>query len=333
MIDVALLLNRGDVQKLLNIEDAIDVVEAAFSELASGTATMPDRTVIIDPDVGGWIASMPAYLKSSGALGAKSVTVYKGNPDKFGLPTTLASIILLDQNTGQTVAVMDGGYLTAIRTGAVSGVATRHLARKDASVGAILGAGVQARAQVLAMCASANLEKVVIFAMDPPESVQAFADGLAEATGVTMEVASSTAGALSDADVVALATTAAEPIVDGAWFKPGAHINAIGSHAPGVRELDTATLLRAKVVCDTKVACLNEAGDIQIPIEAGEYSADQIHGDLGDVVNGTIAGRESDDEITLFKSVGLAIQDISCAALVYKKAKEAGAGIEFDFSR
>jgi len=329
---MALLLDKSDVERLLNIDDAIEVVEGAFSELASGTAIMPDRTVMLDPDVGGWIASMPAYLKSSGALGGKSVTVYKSNPDKFDLPTTLATIIVLDQNTGQTVAVMDGGYLTAIRTGAVSGVATKYLARKDAKVGAILGAGVQARAQVLAICSAANLDKVLIYAVDPPERVQAFADDLAQATGITMEIGSSTQSVVEQSDIVCLATTAAEPILDGDWFKPGAHINAIGSHAPGVRELDTKSLLRAKVVCDTKVACLNEAGDIQIPIEAGDYSADQIYGDLGEVVNGTISGRENDDEVTLFKSVGLAVQDISCAGLVYRQAVAQGVGQEFNFS-
>ena len=329
---MALLLSRGDVQKLLNIEDAINVVEKAFGELAAGTAEMPDRTVLIDPEVGGWIAFMPAYLKSSGALGAKAVTVYKQNPDKFGLPTTLATIVLLDQNSGQTVSVMDGGFLTAIRTGAVTGVATRHLARKDASVGGILGAGVQARAQVLAMCTAANLEKMMIYAVDAPEALKAFANGLASDTGVEMVIASSGREVCENADVLALATTAANPIVDGDWFKPGAHINAIGSHAPGVRELDTKTLKRARVVCDTKTACLLEAGDIQIPIEAGEYSADEIHGDLGDVVNGTIAGRDNDEQITLFKSVGLAVQDLSCANLVYEKAKETGTGVDFDFS-
>ncbi len=328
---MALLLNQADVQNLLTMGDAVDVVESAFSELAGGTAIMPDRTVMIDPDVGGWIAVMPAYLKSGGSLGAKAVTVYKDNPSKHNLPTTLATIVLLDQNTGQTVAVMDGGYLTAMRTGAVSGVATRHLARKDASVGGVLGSGVQARAQVLGMCAARDLERVLVYSVDPPERLREFADGLRSETGVAVDVASSVREVAESADVVCLATTAAEPIVEGDWFRRGTHINAIGSHAPGVRELDTSTLQRSKVICDTKTACLNEAGDLQIPIEAGEYSPDSIHGDLGDVVNGKVAGRESDEEITLFKSVGLAVQDLSCAALVYRKAREAGVGTEFQF--
>lgn len=329
---MALLLSRSDVEKLLPMSMAIDAVERAFSELANGTAEMPPRTVIMDEKVGGWIAFMPSYLKSGGALGVKAVTVYKSNPGKFNLPTTLATILVQDQNTGQVVAVMDGGYLTAVRTGAVSGVATRHLARQDSKIGGILGTGVQARAQVTAMCESASLDEVLSFSVDPEDRRRQFSEDLSESTGVTVRLVDSTEEVLANSDVVALATTAAKPIVKADWWKEGAHINAIGSHAPGVRELDTATITGSKVICDQKEACLAEAGDIQIPIEEGAYSADQIHGDLGAVVNGTIPGRESDSEITLFKSVGLAIQDISCAALVYQQAVEQGVGTEFAFS-
>jgi ornithine cyclodeaminase/alanine dehydrogenase len=293
---------------------------------------MPPRTVLIDPKVGGWIAFMPAYLKSSGALGVKAVTVYKGNPEKFKLPTTLATILVQDQNTGQVLAVMDGGYLTAVRTGAVSGVATRHLARKDAKIGGILGTGVQARTQVIAMCEARKLSEVLSFSVDPDERRKQFAEELTQATGVKVKLTASTEEVLRNADVVALATTAAKPIVKAEWWKKGAHINAIGSHAPGVRELDTATVVKSKVICDQKAACLAEAGDIQIPIEEGAYSADKIHGDLGAVINGTVKGRVNDSEITLFKSVGLAIQDLSCAALVYQQAVKQGVGTEFKFS-
>ena len=328
---MALLLNRSDVQRLLNMKDAIGVVEGAFSELAAGTATMPDRTVIVDPEVGGWIGFMPAYLKSSGAVGVKAVTVYKENPTKFNLATTLGTIILLDQKTGKAVSVMDAGYLTAMRTGAVTGVATKHLARNDAKVGGVLGSGVQARTQVLGMCAARQFEKVLIFSLDPPEKQRSFAESVSKDAGVKVEVAKSGEELVRESDVVALATTAANPIVKAEWFKQGAHINGIGSHAPGVREIDTATLKRAKVICDSKKACLNEAGDIIIPIKNGEYQADAIHGDLGDVINKKIQGRSNNSELTLFKSVGLAIQDMSCAALVYKKAREAKVGVDFDF--
>jgi alanine dehydrogenase len=329
---VALLLNRSDVQKLLPMSKAIDVLEAAFGELSAGTAEMPDRTVMTDAEVGGWIAYMPAYLKSGGALGVKAVTVYKDNPTKFDMPTTIGTILVQDNQTGVVVAAMDGGYLTGIRTGAGGGVATRHLARKDSKVAGVLGTGVMARGQVLALAEAADLETILVYSRNNPDQRQVFAEEFTQLTGVNVQVAESAEGLVRESDIVTLITSATEPIVDGSWWKPGTHINAIGSHAVGVRELDTATIKMSKVVCDQKQACLNEAGDIQIPIEEGVYSADDIHGELGEVINGTIAGRESDEEITLFKSVGLAIQDISCASLVYDQAKEQGVGLEFNFS-
>lgn len=329
---MALLLNRSQVQQLISMPKAIDVVESAFSELSHGTAEMPSRTVMIDPDVGGWIAYMPAYLKSGGALGCKAVTVYKGNPEKHGLPTTLGTILVQDSQTGRVVAAMDGGYLTAVRTGAVSGVATRHMARKDAKIGGVLGAGVQARQQAVAIAEASSIDTILSFSLDPMQSRREFADWVAQQTGIETRLASSGEELCRESDIVCLATTASAPIVDGSWWKPGAHINGIGSHAPGMRELDTDTIRRARVICDLKEACMAEAGDLQMPIESGDYSWDDIAGSLGDVVNGKVQGRTSDDEITLFKSVGLAIQDISCAALVYSEAVAAAVGQDFDFS-
>ena len=329
---MALLLNRSDVEKLLPMDKAIEVVESAFSELANHTAEMPPRTVMIDPEVGGWIAYMPAYLKSDGALGCKAVTVYKGNPDNFGLPTTLATILVQDSKTGKVLAAMDGGYLTAMRTGAVSGVATKHMARPDSKIGGVLGAGVQARQQAVAIAEASGIHTILSFSLDPMDARQKFGTWIAARTGVTVRLTNSAEELCREADIVSLATTATSPIVDSSWWKPGAHINGIGSHAPGVRELDSATVQKARVICDQKDACMAEAGDLQIPVENEEYSWDDIAGDLGDVVNGKIKGRTSDDEITLFKSVGLAVQDISCAALVYREALENGIGVEFDFS-
>ena len=329
---MALLLNRSDVEKLLPMDKAIEVVESAFSELANHTAEMPPRTVMIDSDVGGWIAYMPAYLKSDGALGCKAVTVYKGNPDNFGLPTTLATILVQDSETGKVLAAMDGGYLTAMRTGAVSGVATKHMARPDSKIGGVLGAGVQARQQAVAIAEASNINTILSFSLDPMDARQKFGTWLAARTGATVRLTDSAEELCREADIVSIATTATSPIVDSSWWKPGAHINGIGSHAPGVRELDSATVQKAHVICDQKDACMAEAGDLQIPVENGEYSWDDVAGELGDVVNGKTKGRTSDDEVTLFKSVGLAVQDISCAALVYREALENGIGVEFDFS-
>ena len=329
---MALLLNRSDVQQVLTMAKAIDVVEAAFGELAHNTAEMPPRTVMIDPAVGGWIAYMPAYLKSGGGLGVKAVTVYKDNPTKFGLPTTIGTILVQDNQTGEVVAAMDGGYLTAMRTGAVSGVATRHMARPDSKVGGVLGAGVQARQQAVAVAEASNVDTILTFSLDDDTSRREFADWIAQATGLDVQLATSTEALCRESDIVALATTATNPIVNANWWKPGAHINAIGSHAPGLRELDTASIQRARIICDQLDACMAEAGDLQIPVENGDYAWSDIAGDLGDVVNGNTPGRTSGDEVTIFKSVGLAIQDISCAALVYREAVANDIGQEFDFS-
>ena len=329
---MALLLNRSDVQQVLAMAKAIDVVEAAFGELAHNTAEMPPRTVMIDPAVGGWIAYMPAYLKSGGGLGVKAVTVYKDNPTKFGLPTTIGTILVQDNQTGEVVAAMDGGYLTAMRTGAVSGVATRHMARPDSKVGGVLGAGVQARQQAVAIAEASKVDTILTFSLDDDTSRREFADWVAQATGLDVQLATSTEALCRESDIVALATTAANPIVNAKWWKPGAHINAIGSHAPGLRELDTASIQRARIICDQLDACMAEAGDLQIPVENGDYAWSDIAGDLGDVVNGNTPGRTSGDEVTIFKSVGLAIQDISCAALVYREAVANDIGQEFDFS-
>ena len=329
---MALLLDRSTIQGLLDMEKMIEILEQAFGELASGSAVMPQRTAVADGDVNGWYAFMPAQLKTMGALGVKSVTVYKDNPSAHGLPATLATIVLMDSQTGQTLAVMDGGYITAMRTGAVTGLATKYLARKDARVAGVLGAGVQARTQLWGMAAGADLEKALVFSLDPPDAQKAFADETSEMLGLSIEVASSGRELVESVDILSLATTATTPIIDSEWVKAGTHINGIGSHAVGVRELDTATVVKSKLVCDQVDACLAEAGDVQIPIEEGALSPDEIYGEIGELITGSKVGRENDEEVTLFKSVGLSIQDISAAHYVYQRALEEGVGTKFAFS-
>ena len=329
---MALLLDRGTIQGLLDMDKMIEILEQAFGELASGSAVMPQRTAVADGDVNGWYAFMPAQLRQMGALGVKSVTVYKDNPSAHSLPATLATIVLMDSKTGQTLAVMDGGYITAMRTGAVTGLATKYLARKDAKVAGVMGAGVQARTQLWGMASGADLDKALVFSLDPPEVQKAFADETSETLGLPIEVASSGRGLVESVDILSLATTATTPIIDSEWIKPGTHINGIGSHAVGVRELDTATVVKSKLVCDQVDACLAEAGDVQIPIEEGALDPADIYGEIGELITGAKAGRESDDEVTLFKSVGLSIQDISAAHYVYQRALEEEVGTEFAFS-
>ena len=329
---MALLLDRQTIQGLLDMDKMIGILEQAFGELASGSAVMPQRTAVADPSVNGWYAFMPAQLRSMGALGVKSVTVYKDNPSMHGLPATLATIVLMNSRTGQTLAVMDGGYITAMRTGAVTGLATKYLARDDARVAGVMGSGVQARTQLWGMASGADIDKALIFSLDPPEAQRTFADDAAEMLGIPVEVAQSGEDLVRSVDVLSLATTATTPIIDVDWVQPGLHINGIGSHAVGVREIDTATMVRSKLVCDNVDACLAEAGDVQIPIEEGAMTADDIYGEIGELITGAKPGRESDEEVTIFKSVGLSIQDISAAHYVYQRALEEGVGMEFAFS-
>jgi len=325
------LLSRSDVMKVLDMADTLDILEAAFADLSNEAAVMPQRTAITSPDHGGLALFMPAYLKGMGALGAKVVTVYKENPVKYNLATVLGTIILLDEKTGSPIAIMDGGYLTAMRTGGVAGLATRIFAREDATVHTMFGTGGMARAHAWAVDAARDIKKLVLYSVDPIEKRKNFAESLKDIIDCEIELAEDAQAAVGQADIVTLITSAKNPIINGDWLKPGTHINGVGSHSPGMRELDTLTVKKSKVVCDLVEACKPEAGDFIIPIEAGDYSWDDIHGSLGDVITGKIPGRVSPEEITLFKSVGLAIQDISSAYHVYQKAVELGVGTDFEF--
>jgi ornithine cyclodeaminase/alanine dehydrogenase-like protein (mu-crystallin family) len=325
------LLSRSDVMSVLEMDDTITILESAFRDLATGNAVMPQRTPIAVPEHTGLALFMPAYLKGMGALGAKVVTVYKDNPAKYDMATVLGTIILLDDKTGAPVAIMDGGYLTAMRTGGVAGLATKLLAREDARVHTLFGTGGMARTHAWAVDCAREIEKLILYSLDPVDQRVAFADSLKDIIDCEIVVTEDPSAAVQESDVVTLITSAKDPIVDGDWFTPGTHINGVGSHAPHMRELDAKTVVRSKVVCDLVDACRAEAGDFIIPVEAGEWSWEQVHGSLGDVIAKTIAGRETLEEITLFKSVGLAIQDMSAAFHVYKKALELGVGMDFEF--
>jgi alanine dehydrogenase len=327
---MAILLTRADVQQLLDMNNTISILEQAFAELAAGSAVMPQRTPIKTADPPGVALFMPAMLPGLGALGAKVVSVFNKNGER-GLPAVLGTIILLDPQTGDTLCIMEGGYLTAMRTGGVSGVASKHLARQNAKVHTLFGAGVQARAQAWAVASACKLDQCLVFSLDPPEQQRIFADTITQLTGVPTEVATDARAAVKACDILTLATSAANPIISGEWVKPGTHINGIGSHAPSMRELDTDTVVKSKVICDLTGACRAEAGDLMIPADNGQWSWELVRADLGQVVNGSIAGRQDDGEITLFKSVGLAIQDLSAAYYVYSEAQRRGVGAEFSF--
>jgi alanine dehydrogenase len=328
---MALLLNKQNVQDLLTMPECIDIVENAFRQLALGTVIMPQRTAIRIPQYRGLQLGMPSYIGGEmDTLALKVVTVYPDNPSQHNLPTTIGVLLLNDAGTGAPLAIMDAGFMTAMRTGAVSGVATKHLALPEAKRVGVFGAGVMAQTQLEAVCAVRAIEEALVFDAFP-EKAQAYAERMSAKLGVPVKSVNTARAAIAGMDIVIAASSATQPIFDGAWLEAGQHINAIGSHAPGARELDTAAIVRSKIVPDLLDACLVEAGDIMIPISEGAITKEQIHASLGEIVAGMKPGRESADEITLFKSVGLAIQDAATARFVYQKALETNTGISFQF--
>ena len=328
---MTLLLSRDDVQSLLTMQDAIQIVEEAFRQLALGNVIMPQRTVIRVAQHGGTYLGMPAYIGGEvDALAVKVVSVYANNPGQYNLPTTIGTLLLNDPRTGAPLAVMDASHLTAVRTGAVTGVATRHLARKDAKRVGIFGAGVQAQTQLWAVCSVRPVESANVYDADATRA-RAYADEMSKRLNVTVNPVGEARQAVEGMDVIVAASSAHEPLFDGNWLVPGQHINAIGAHTPTARELDTTTIVRSKVVPDLADACWVEAGDLIIPLNEGAITRDHVSASLGEVVAGLKPGRENDREITLFKSVGLALQDVSTASFVYRKALEAKAGVEFTF--
>ena len=324
---MALILSREDVASVLTMKDAIDAVEESFKNLARGEADMPLRPTIRVAQPPGVVNVMPAYLGPMGALGVKLVSSYPENPGKHNLPTVQATILYSDYRTGELLAVMEGGYITAVRTGAASGVATKYLARRDSRIVGVLGSGIQAQTQLEAMCAVRAIQLAKVFSPTAAHRA-AFAERTAAKLGIEVIPVNDPGEAVKGCDIVIAASAAKTPILMGDWISPGTHINGIGSHTPDARELDEKTIKKSKIVVDSMEAAMREAGDLLMPIAAGAIRQDSIYGELGELALGNKAGRENDDEITLFKSQGLAIEDVSAAKTVYEKAKAQGKGTD-----
>ncbi len=310
-----LVLSDERVAELLDMREVIDSVERSMAALSSGKAHMPQRTHI-HTDVGD-ILTMNALVEELGVHATKIVTVYPGNPEK-GLPTVNAVIVALDSSTGTPLALMEAGTLTAVRTGAASAVATKYLARRDAGTLAMIGCGFQARYQAYAISVVRSLEKIKVYCRRRWRAEE-YAREVGGRTGIDVEVTGSPQEALRGADIIVTATTSRTPVIKREWIGEGAHINAIGSYRPDSRELDTETILDGKVVVDSREAALSEAGDIIIPIREGRYSPERIHAELGEVILGEKPGRTREDEITIFKSVGLAVQDVAAAYVALRR--------------
>jgi ornithine cyclodeaminase/alanine dehydrogenase-like protein (mu-crystallin family) len=308
------------------MSETIEAMKLAFGQLSDGAATLPLRGRIDVPDHDGVTLFMPALLSETDEFVLKVVSVFPKNLRR-DLPTIHALVVALDPETGQPIALIEGGTLTAIRTGAGSGAATDLLAKPDAKRVAIFGAGVQARTQLEAVCSVRNFESVSIFSLEPDRSQ----DFLAEAASQpwipsSIDVVDSASRAIADADVICTATTSRWPVFDSSELRPGTHVNAIGSFAPTMQEVDSAMVERSLVVVDSRESVLAETGDLLIPIREGRISEDHIHAELGEIVNGSRSGRTDLDQITLYKSVGVAVQDAAAAGLALRNAERFGLG-------
>ncbi len=325
------ILSRADVQKSLSMSDAIAIVRDAFAQLSTQQATVPVRVPISIPRHDGIILFMPAHLHTSDALAIKIVSVHNQNPAK-NLPLIHALVVVMDATTGKPLAAMEGGYLTALRTGAGSGVATDLLARRDAKVAAIFGAGVQGRTQLRAIATVRQLERVYIYDALPSQ-IEKFIAEMRGTPGLPndLRAAAFPRDAVREADIICTATTSTQPVFDGNDLKPGAHINAIGAYTPTMREVDETTLKRAsKIVIDHRASALAEAGDLLMAIKNGAITEANLYAEIGEIAAGKKPGRERDDEITFYKSVGNAVQDASVARAIYDAAVREGLGVEVE---
>jgi alanine dehydrogenase len=323
-----LLLSEKQVQDLIDIDELIATLEQAHIQCSTGRAVMPVRLVVPLPQIHGRITSMPGFLNDDNALGMKVITYFQDNP-KRGLPAILATIMLFSVETGKMIAVMDGSYITAIRTACASAMATRALANRETPVLGILGAGVQARAHIQALSRVRKLQQIKIYSPSGISATKIRKDMESE-VGVGVKVAASAEDAVKHSDIVVTVTTAKEPILKSEWLNAGVHINAVGSHRPDLREVDGATLARAKVVVDSREAIMTECGDILLALKERSIPEDVIHAEIGEVLAGMKSGRESAGEITLYKSVGIAIQDVATANLVYHRALDRKVGTQVE---
>lgn len=317
-------LSSEDVRRALPMRQAIEAIKDAFTQLSAGQADAPLRTALDVNNHNGVTLFMPGYLSADDQMAVKIVSVFNDNPDK-GLPLIHALVVVVDAKTGAPAAVMDGTYLTALRTGAASGAATDLLARSDVSVAAVFGAGAQARTQLEAVCAVRPIEEAWVYDV-APEQAESYAAEMKERLSLPVHVADAPSKAAKRAGVICTATTSSNPVFNDSDIQPGTHINGVGAYTPQMQEVPAETVLRAKVVIDHHQASLAEAGDLLIPIEQGLMTEDHIYAELGEIAAGGKPGRETGKEITFFKSVGVAVQDVAAAGAALEAAQRLDLG-------
>ena len=320
-----LIANQPEVTQLLPMAECIDVMVDTLKALAAGQALLPLRTMMVLPGGDNLMGLMPSYLANIQSLGVKVIAAF---PSNFGseYDTHQGVVILFDAKYGLLRAILDGTSITAIRTAAVSGVATRLLAREDAGDLALIGAGTQAHTHLEAMKCVRKLRRVRVYSL-PLDGAHAFAERESKRHAILVEVKETARQAVEGADIICTTSTAREPVLNGEWVAPGTHINAVGAFTPTTRELDSQTVAQARLYVDRRESTLHEAGEFLIPKAEGLFGDEHIVGELGEVLVGNVTGRRSPTEITLFKSLGIAIEDLAAAHHVLLKARQSGLGL------
>jgi len=324
-----LIVNHQEVHQWLSMSECMDVMAQTLRMLSRGNAVNPLRHAMWLPDKTGLIGMMPAYLGDTEVMGLKAISVFPGN-HTTDHDSHQGTVMLFETKNGRLLAMMDAGKITAIRTAAVSGVATRLLARDDASDLAILGSGVQAGTHLEAMLVARKISGVRVWS-HYFEHAQKFADQASAGHSILIKAVDSVQEAVDGADIICTVTSATEPILQGDWISPGTHINAVGSSVAFARELDTAAVVKSKLFVDRRESTVNEAGDFLFPKKEGAIGDDHIRGEIGEILLDRIGGRASLEEITLFKSLGLAAEDVASAHYIYQKLSKQNEGVWVEF--
>jgi ornithine cyclodeaminase/alanine dehydrogenase-like protein (mu-crystallin family) len=323
-----LIVNQQEVVRLLPMRACIAVMEQTLTALVRGDATLPLRSIMRLPGEGNILGMMPAYLASL-AAGIKVTTVFPGNPE-VGYESHQGVVLLFEAQNGCLLSISDGSAITAIRTSAVSAVATKLLARPEAGDLAILGSGTQAHGHLEAMLIARPIRRVRVWSR-PYDHALRFAERASRRHGIAVDVAETAQQAVAGADIICTVTAAREPVLKGEWIAPGAHINAVGSSVRDTRELDTNAVVMSRLFVDRRESALNEAGDFLFPKQEGALDDNHIVGEIGEILAGRVRGRTAPDQITLFKSLGLAVEDVAAAHYIFMRAQEQELGTWVEF--
>ena len=310
-------INKETIASLLSMEECISVIERAFRSLAGGQCIQPLRPLMWLPDKSGLLGMMPGYAGDIDVMGIKVISVFPKNKD-FGHSSHQGVVVLFEAKNGRPLCIADADEITAIRTPAASAVATNLLARKDAEILSILGSGTQAAGHIEAMLLVRKIKKIIVWSRNETHAKQ-LAGKAGSKNGVDIIVAKNPEEAVRDADIICTVTASAEPIINSEWVSKGTHINAVGSSTPTARELDTATILKSKLFTDCYESLYHEAGDFIIPKKEGAIDDSHVKGEIGEILLGRKEGRTSNDDITVFKSLGLAVEDIFSVNHIFRK--------------